>query len=53
MIVAETFEMEIKEMPSFMRHIITGIDRRHSVAVEGLNKLSFQLEEQQGGRLDN
>ena len=53
MIVAESFEIEIKEMPSFMRHIITGIDRRHSVAVEGLNKLSFQLEEQQRGRLDN
>src|SRR3990172_10307356 len=47
MIAAETFEMESKEMPNFMRHIITGIDRRHSVTVEGLNKLSLQLGEKQ------
>ena len=53
MIVAETFEMEVKEMPNFMRHIITGIDRRHSVAVEGLNKLSFQLEKKQTRLLNN
>lgn len=53
MIVAETFEMESKEMPNFMRHIITVIDRRHSVAVEGLNKLSFQLEKKQTRLLNN
>ena len=53
MIVAETFEMESKEMPNFMRHIITGIDRRHSVAVEGLNKLSFHLEKNQTRLLNN
>ena len=53
MIAAETFEMESKEMPNFMRHIITGIDRRHSVTVEGLNKLSLQLGEKQRGRLNN
>ena len=53
MIVAETFEMEVKEMPNFMRHIITGIDRRHSVAVEGLNKLSFHLEKKQTRLLNN
>ena len=53
MIVAETFEMESKEMPNFMRHIITGIDRRHSVAVEGLNKLSFHLEKKQTRLLNN
>lgn len=53
MIVAETFEMESKETPNFMRHIITGIDRRHSVAVEGLNKLSFQLERRQTKQLNN
>ena len=53
MIVAETFEMESKEMPNFMQHIITGIDRRHSVAVEGLNKLLFQLEKNQTRLLNN
>ena len=53
MFVAETFEMESKEMPNFMRHIITGIDRRHSVAVEGLNKLSFHLEKKQSRLLNN
>ena len=53
MIVAEIFEMESKEMPNFMRHIITGIDRRHSVAVEGLNKLSFHLEKKQTRLLNN
>lgn len=52
-IVAETFEMESKEMPNFMRHIITGMDRRHSVAVEGLSKLSFQLGEKQTRLLNN
>lgn len=41
MIVAETLEMESKEMPNFMQHIITDINKRHSAAVEGLNRLSF------------
>src|SRR3990170_7995174 len=44
MIAAETFEIEAKKIPEFIRQVITGMDRRHSVAVEGLNKLSFQVE---------
>ena len=53
MIAEETIEMEIQELPHFMRHIITGIDRRHSITVESLNKLSLQLGEKQRGRLNN
>ena len=53
MIAGETIEMEIQELPHFMRHIITGIDRRHSMTVESLNKLSLQLGEKQRGRLNN
>lgn len=53
MLAGETTEMEIQELPHFMRHIITGIDRRHSITVAGLNKLSFQLGEKQRGRLNN
>lgn len=53
MIAAETFETEVKKIPEFMRHVITVMDRRHSVAVEGLKKLSFQLEEKQSMPLTN
>ena len=44
MIGVGTVEKEAKEIPGFIHHIITAMDRRHSVAVEGINKLSLQLE---------
>jgi len=53
MIAAETFEIEAKKIPEFIRQVITGMDRRHSVAVEGLNKLSFQLERRQARQLNH
>lgn len=53
MITAETFETEVKKIPEFMRHVITEMDRRHSVAVEGLNRLSSQLEKKQSRLLSN
>src|SRR3989304_2181567 len=33
--------------------VIAGMDRRHSVAVEGLNKLSFQVERRRIRQLNN
>ncbi len=53
MIAAETFEIEAKKIPEFIRQVITGMDRRHSVAVEGLNKLSFQVERRQTRHLNH
>jgi len=53
MIAAETFEIEAKKIPEFIRQVITGMDRRHSVAVEGLNKLSFQVERRRIRQLNN
>ena len=53
MIAAETFEIEAKKIPEFIRQVITGMDRRHSVAVEGLNKLSFQVERRQTRQLNH
>jgi CRP-like cAMP-binding protein len=53
MLGAETAGIEDTKTPEFMRHVITAMDRRYSIAVEGINKLSFQLGEQQRGRLDN
>lgn len=53
MITAETSEGKAEKIPEFMRHIIIEMDRRHSVAVEGLNKLSFQLEKKQIRLLNN
>lgn len=53
MLGAETIEMDDTKMPEFMHRVITAIDRRYSIAVEGVNNLSFQLGEQQMGRLDN
>lgn len=48
-----SFEIEIEKIPEFMRRVIATMDRRHSVAVEGLNKLSLQLEKKQSRPLNN
>ena len=53
MIGAENFETEVKEMPEFIRQVITEMDRRHRVTVEGLNRLSSQLEKKQSRLLLN
>ena len=53
MISAEIIETEAKEIPEFIRHVITGMDRRHSVVVEGLSNLSFLLERRQTRLLNN
>ena len=53
MLGAEAFEIDDKTMPEFMRRVITAMDRRYGIAVKGINKLSFQLEERQTGLLDN
>jgi len=50
---AETFEIEAKKIPEFIRHVITEMGRRHSVVVEGLNILSSQLEKKQTRLLNN
>jgi len=52
-IAAETFEIEAKKIPEFIRHVITEMGRRHSVVVEGLNILSSQLEKKQTRLLNN
>jgi len=52
-ISAETFEIEAKKIPEFIRHVITEMGRRHSVVVEGLNILSSQLEKKQTRLLNN
>lgn len=52
-ITAETFETEAKEIPEFIQKVITEMDRRHGVAVEGLNRLSSQLEKKQSRLLSN
>jgi len=53
MITAETFEGETNKIPEFIQQVITEMDRRHSVAVEGLNRLSSQLEKKQSRLLSN
>lgn len=47
------FEAEIEKIPEFMRRVVITMDRRHGVVVEGLNKLSFQLEKKQSRLLLN
>jgi CRP-like cAMP-binding protein len=53
MIGAETFEVEANKIPEVMQQIITEMDRRHSAAVEGLNRLSSQLEKKQSRLFSN
>lgn len=52
-IPSETFEMETEKMPEFLRRVITTADRRHHIAVEGINNLSLQLERRQTRQLNN
>ncbi|MFN3532689.1 MAG: Crp/Fnr family transcriptional regulator [Candidatus Brocadia sp.] len=53
MIGGEAFEGETNKIPEFIQHIITGMDRRHNIAVEGLNRLSSQLEKKLPRMLSN
>lgn len=53
MLGVETVEMGDKKLPEFVHRVITAMDRRYSIAVEGINKLSFQLGERQRGQLHN
>ncbi|MFO0794764.1 MAG: cyclic nucleotide-binding domain-containing protein [Candidatus Brocadiaceae bacterium] len=52
-IAAETFKVETKETSEFIHQVITVMDRRYSVVVEGLNKLSFQIQKKQAPFLSN
>ncbi len=52
-IPSETFEMDTEKMPEFFRRVITTADRRHHIAVEGINNLSLQLERRQARHLNN
>lgn len=48
-----TFEIEAEKMPEFLRRVITTAERRHNIAVEGINNLSSQLERRQTKQLNN
>lgn len=44
-------EMEVEQVPELMRHVVTATIGRHNKAIEGLNKLSSEIEEKQSKQL--